>query len=290
MDVRKTELFTTLLASKPASTRSPAAVALAVVLHAVLLILLIVVTRPFVPSLANKLFEQITIVVPEEAVPTITLLPTAPAPAVPAPSPRPSADNRPFDAARPPELVVGPITPGIPEPTPGPETVEPSDDGRTSGSLADRLRPSTLDPRLSGSATYALPGDASPAAGVRSRIAQSIDAYNDSVALELEARRRGLDWTIKTKDGKQWGIGPDGKIHLGDITLPPLVAFTPAPGRRDEVNARNRDYAEIERQANSEIGRQSFNQRVKAIRARRDKERAEKKKAAETAAPISEGN
>ena len=70
MDARKTELFTTLLASKPARTRSPAAIAVAVVLHAVLLVLLLVLTRPFVPSLANKLFEQITLVVPEEAVPS----------------------------------------------------------------------------------------------------------------------------------------------------------------------------------------------------------------------------
>lgn len=292
MEVRKTELFTTLLASQPARTRSPAAIATAVVLHAVLLVLLIAVTRPFVPTLANKFFEQITIVVPEEAVPTITLLPTTPVPAQRTTAPdRLRPDNRPLERDRNPELILGPMTPGIPAPAPGPETVEPSDDGRASGgSLADRLRPSTVDPRLSGAPTYALPGDASPAAGVRARVAQSIAAYNDSVALDTEARRRALDWTIKTKDGKQWGIGPDGKIHLGDITLPPLVAFTPPAGRRDEINARNRDYAEIERQANSEIGRQSFNQRVKAIRARRDKEREEKKKAAETAAPISEGS
>ena len=84
MEVRKTELFTTLLASKPARTRSPAAVAIAVVLHGVLLVLLVAITRPFVPSLANKLFEQITIVVPEEVVPTITLLPSSPLPVPPA--------------------------------------------------------------------------------------------------------------------------------------------------------------------------------------------------------------
>jgi hypothetical protein len=181
----------------------------------------------------------------------------------------------------------GPVTPGIPEPQDGPETQEISENGVTgAGSLSDRLRPRALDPRLSGGSTYSLPPDASPVARLNARIASGLATYNDSVAAETEARQRGLDWTLKTKDGKKWGVGPDGKIHLGDIVLPPLVAFTPAAGRRDEIRGRNRDFAEIERQANSEIGRQSFNQRVKAIRARKEKEREEKKKAVEEA-PIS---
>ncbi|MGQ0563026.1 MAG: hypothetical protein ACT443_14270 [Gemmatimonadota bacterium] len=286
MEVKKTELFGTLLASKPPKSRSRGAIAVAVVLHIAVVILLIVVTKPFVPTLANKLFEPITIIVPEEAPPVLRFPQPAPAPSTaPAPA-EPRALDRDRARGNAPELIVGPITPGIPEPVPGPETPEPLDAGG-GGSLADRLRPQVIDPRLSGSGTYSLPPDASPAAGVRARIAQSLGAYNDSVAAEAEARRRALDWTIRTKDGKRWGIGPDGKIHLGDITLPPIVAFTPPAGRRDEINNRNRDFAELERQANSEIGRQSFNQRVKAIRARKEREREEKKKATENA-PISE--
>lgn len=286
MEVKKTELFGTLLASKPAGARSPASIALAVALHVALLALLVVVTRPYVPTLANKLFEQITIIVPEDARLMVPASPAAVATSPRAAPAQPADDRRDRDRSNFVLPAPAPVTPGIPAPVAGPETTEPGDDG--GGSLADRLRPRTIDPRLSGSATYQLPPDASPAAGVRARIAQSIGVYNDSVATEAEARRRALDWTIKTKDGKQWGIGPDGKIHLGDITLPPLVAFTQPAGRRDEFRARARDIEEIERMANSEIGRQSFNQRVKAIRARKDKEREEKKKAAEEAAPISQ--
>ncbi|MGQ0813573.1 MAG: hypothetical protein ACT4O1_03825 [Gemmatimonadota bacterium] len=277
-------LFGTLLATKPGGTRSPTSLALAVLVHIVAIGLLILLTRPFIPTLAHKLFEQITIVVPEDE-PQIISMPQTAAPVEPASS-RDRDRDRDRTGAEEVILTPGPVV-GIPEATPGPETVEPADDGGgRGGSLADRLRPTTIDPRLSGSARYTLPPDASPAAAVRARIAQSLGAYHDSVAAEAEARRRAFDWTIKTKDGKRWGINPDGTIQLGDIKLP-QVAFKAPDGRRDEINARNRDFAEIERQASSEIGRQSFNQRVKAIRARKEKEREEKKKAAE-AAPISE--
>jgi hypothetical protein len=281
------QLFGTLLDSKPARSRSSKAIALAVALHIVLGIVLLVVTKPFAPTLANKLFEQITIIIPEEEQPVFTPEPEPQPQQAPSPAQAPTSpavrDRRAFEEIYTPSEV----TPGIPEPQPGPETSEISDNGVTgSGSLTERLRPRVIDPRLSGGATYALPPDASPAAAVNARIAMGIAAYNDSIAAETEARQRGLDWTLKTKDGKKWGIGPDGKIHLGDVTLPPLVAFTPAAGRRDEIRARNRDFAEIERQASAEVGRQSFNQRVKAIRARKDKEREEKKKAQENA-PIS---
>lgn len=278
-------LFGTLLASKPARTRSPLALSVAVALHVVILGLLVVLSRPFIPTLAHKLFEQVTIIVPEEEVPILRMDAPRTTPAVPRQAEKREVQGR---GGTPLTFTPGAVT-GIPEALPGPETVEPSDDGGAGGggTLADRLRPRTIDPRLSGSATYTLPPDATPAAAVRARIASSLDAYNDSVAVETEARRKALDWTIKTKDGKRWGIGPDGKIHLGDITIPVPVAFSTPPGRRDEVNARNRDFAEIERQANSEIGRQSFNQRVKAIRARKEKEREEKKKAPEEA-PITQ--
>ena len=282
------QLFGTLLDSKPARSLSPRAIALAVVLHVVLVVLLIVVTKPFAPDLANKLFEQITIIIPEEEPPVLPPPPpsepaSGPAAAPVTPPPARPRERRAFEEI----YTPGPVTPGIPEPQAGPETQEISENGVTgTGSLTDKLRPRSFDPRLSGGSTYALPPDASPAARVNARIASGVTAYNDSVAAETEARQRGLDWTLKSKDGKKWGVGPDGKIYLGDIVLPPLVAFTPAAGRRDEIRGRNRDFAEIEQQANSEIGRQSFNQRVKAIRARKEKEREEKKKAVQEA-PIS---
>ena len=276
-DNRDRRLFGTLLASKPSRTRSPLALGVSIVLHLTLLGLLVVLSRPFIPKLAHKLFQPITIIIPEEEPAVITIRggsgsePVSPVP----PARGPRRDEEPL------VFTPGPVT-AIPEITPGPETPEPTEGAEGGGgeprSLADRLKPRTIDPRLSGRERIAMPS--APAATHSMRVAEALRAYNDSVSAETEARRRALDWTIKTKDGKQWGIGPDGKIHLGDITLP-AIAFSPPPGRRDEIANRNRDFAEIERQANNEIGRQSFNQRVKAIRARKEKEREEQKKKTE---------
>jgi hypothetical protein len=281
---RDTQLFSTLLASKPARARSPLALGLSVAVHVIALGLLVLTSRAFVPRLAHKLFEQITIMVPAEEDQLVTLEPT---PVRPGPAlPKPKKDVVPPRAqpgqGAPLTFTPGPIAP-ISAPTPGPETVEPSDNGVGNGApatLADRLRAQPIDPRISAGGSFVLP-DLSPAAAVRARIGRTLQAYNDSVAAEADARRRALDWTIKGKDGKSWGIGPDGRIHLGDITLP-TVAFSAPPGKRDEINGRNRDFAEIELQANHEIARQTFKDRVKAIRARKDKEREEKKKTTES--------
>lgn len=274
-----TQLFGTLLASKPVRSRSPLALTVSVTIHAVLLGLLVLASRQFIPRFFDG-EEAPALSIPEEE-PHVVIVGGGGGEAVPVTPGRPG----PTEPSEPLRYVPGPITP-IPEITPGPETAEPSEAGGGGGggapaSLADRLRPATVDPRLRSGTRYAPPAG-SAVDGVRSRVALSLQAYNDSVAAETEARRRALDWTIKTKDGKQWGIGPDGKIHLGDITLP-AVAFSPPPGRREEIANRNRDFAEIERQAAQEIGRQSFKERVKAIRARKDKEREEEKKKADNA-------
>ena len=84
---------------------------------------------------------------------------------------------------------------------------------------------------------------------------------------------------VRDKNGNRWGFAPDG-IYLGKIKLPP-VALKPSPGKRDEIAARNRDYNEIEKQAYLEESRSSFKERVQAIRERKDRERAEKRKTEE---------
>lgn len=277
------QLFGTLLDSRPTHTRSRTALVAAVLLHVALLALLVVVSRPFIPKLSQKLFQPITIIIPEEESAIEALRRTTAA--VPTRAKPPTQEEgRTADPGL--TFTPGTVAP-IPQARPGPVTTEP-DDGRASRanvprSLAERLIPRMIDPRLSPRGSYA-PTDQSPAAAVRERISDRLALYNDSVDAAADARRRLLDWTKKTKDGKAWGIGPDGRIHLGDITLP-AIAFAPPAGRRDEINARNRDWAEIQAQANREFGRQEFKDRVKAIRARKDKEREEKRK--ETAsAPI----
>lgn len=106
------------------------------------------------------------------------------------------------------------------------------------------------------------------------RIAERIGAMNDSAAAEADAARRAVDWTKKDGKGGRWGISPDG-IHLGGITLPPGL-FTPPPGRRAELDGRRRDWGEIQTQGGIQEGKESFEDRVRAIRERKEKERAEK--------------
>jgi hypothetical protein len=111
---------------------------------------------------------------------------------------------------------------------------------------------------------------------VRARIADRLNAWNDSLAADADARY--TDWTLRGKDGARWGVTTD-TIYLGSLKIPTKrMAFAPPAGKRDEINARNRDFNEIERQAMLEESRSSFKERVQSIRTRKDQERAEKKK------------
>ncbi len=97
---------------------------------------------------------------------------------------------------------------------------------------------------------------------------------NDSVAAEAQRARNALDWTVKDKNGKRWGVGPDGKVVLGGVEIP--VPIRVPPGDRDkEDNAARR---ERERQAirNDEATRERrevMQERIRATRERRDAER-----------------
>lgn len=68
----------------------------------------------------------------------------------------------------------------------------------------------------------------------------------DSLSLSDEQRRRAVDWTVE-KDGKRWGVSPEG-LHLGNITIPIPFGFAPAGPRRREFEQAIRDLKEIQRQ------------------------------------------
>jgi hypothetical protein len=113
----------------------------------------------------------------------------------------------------------------------------------------------------------------SPDEIVRARVASQLQEYNDSVSAESAARARATDWTVKDGSGGKWGVSP-GSIHLGGITLPlPFALNTPA-GRRDEVAGRIRSWTEIQDQAARAETREIFDDRVRAIRERNERERA----------------
>lgn len=280
------ELFGTLLASKPKRSRSWNSLGIAVILHVVLIALAIVTFKPFAPRPETEEFLPIPVIIVEEDavhdIPNPFVRP-APPPAVAAGRAQPRREE---------ELVYrpGPLAPIVIDPNarPVPAADEPEPvgvpGGAPGGSLSGRLLPRNVDPRISTPSAFP-PAAATPAEALRARIADRLAAYNDSVAADEAARY--TDWTVKGKDGKRWGVTTD-TIYLGRIAIPTKrVAFQPPRGKRDEINARVRDFNEIERQAMLEESRSSFKERVESIRKRKDRERAEKQKKAEDK-PITE--
>ena len=68
----------------------------------------------------------------------------------------------------------------------------------------------------------------------------------DSLRLTEDLRRRALDWTFE-KDGKRWGVSPQG-IHLGEITIPIPLGFAPTGPQRRAFEQAIRDLTEIQLQ------------------------------------------
>jgi hypothetical protein len=149
-----------------------------------------------------------------------------------------------------------------------PDPVDPT-------SVRDRLRYRLNAPQVwrPPSAEIAV-DEPSPQAIVAQRIASQLGEFNDSVAAEAAAAARALDWTTTDADGNRWGVSP-GAIHLGGITIPiGNTAFAVAAGRREEFAGRVRSWNEIQDQAVREEARGEFKDRVKAIEARMNRERA----------------
>mgnify|MGYP001053951341 CR=1 FL=1 len=136
-------------------------------------------------------------------------------------------------------------------------------------SPAERLRPRDIgDRRLWAPLPWVLEAPPSPAEAATEHLARRLGELNDSLALEADAARRAMDWTIKGKDGKRWGISPEG-IHLGGITLP-----APSLGPKSQ---RERDWEEAQEQADRARVRDRFDERAKELRDRKDRERQERK-------------
>jgi hypothetical protein len=109
----------------------------------------------------------------------------------------------------------------------------------------------------------------------RQRLAARLDALNDSIALEAGAAAKATDWTKRTADGGRWGVTKDS-IYIGDRAVKNIVQLQPPPGRRDEIAGRIRTFGEIQYQVNRIEGDNIIDDRIKAIRARMDAERAKR--------------
>jgi hypothetical protein len=112
---------------------------------------------------------------------------------------------------------------------------------------------------------------------------QDIQAYNDSLGLVAQNQRAPGDWTVQ-KGGQKYGI--DKKfIRLGPISIPTAVlALLPLNITGNPMTIeRERNYdamqRDIELHAHQAMNEAEFNKEVRALRQRKDRERAEREKA-----------
>lgn len=182
----------------------------------------------------------------------------------------PPEEERP--TIQPPRGVVPILPQGAPIRLPDAARIETDQPVRGSRvSVMDRIAPRLTEPRLWGAAAGD-PPPLPPEEVVRERIADRLGAWNDSVRVAGEAAARATDWTAKDGSGGRWGVSPEG-IHLGKITVPIPVQFSPPPGRRDAVTGAIRNWNEINAQRSQAEVQESIAERVKAIRERREAER-----------------
>ena len=151
-------------------------------------------------------------------------------------------------------------------------------------SAAERLRMRAGDPRL-WQPVDPLLLEPAPEKILAVRLATLIAEGNDSALAEAQALARAMDWTHTDEDGRRWGLSP-GMIHLGDIAVPLPFGFG-APydysGERAEMAFRMND---IQRAAGTLAARQSWRERVEAMRKRREERRAEEEAARAKAPPV----
>lgn len=139
-------------------------------------------------------------------------------------------------------------------------------------SAAERLRPRGGDPRLWAPLDPFL-NELTIEQRLQLDLAWRIASWQDSLAIAQAAEGALTDWTRTDSEGRKWGIS-EGKLHLGDITVPLPFTFGLPVGRRDEFRRNAWEWQEIERgKATGEL-RDSWKDRARAIRERRDRERA----------------
>ena len=139
-------------------------------------------------------------------------------------------------------------------------------------STADRLRAGGGDPRLWGSVDPALL-EPTPDDVLRLRMLTALESMNDSALAELERQARFTDWTYTDDDGNRWGVSP-GRLHLGKVSIPMPFGFGPPPDYNGDRAARAFMLQDIDRAASTRAVRETWRERIEAMRERRERRRA----------------
>lgn len=168
---------------------------------------------------------------------------------------------------------------GIPDPSPGTGAATPTAAGTpgAAGRAGEALRPGYRDDRL-----YVDPGalrveaEKSQHQKYMEHLTARIDAINDSVYGESERARKATDWTKTDKEGRRWGLSPEG-IHLGGVTVPrallPIPLATGDNATLDEARQARRAREEIQRQEDDRARRQAQEEAARRTRARKEAEK-----------------
>ena len=202
---------------------------------------------------------------------------------------RSGGDNRPVKTTpvepAPPVAVPVAVPAGIAPPGKAAPAPDAGGSGEMvgSGGATRGIRPSFSDPRVWAPPAPLVVAPRSPMQRLDSAVAAIIGAAEDSLA-RLPHERTPGDWTW-TRNGKKYGI--DGSlIHLGDFSLPTaLLALLPMnatanPTGLERDRRLNVMRREIQAQAARALRDDDFDRAVKALRERKQKERADQKKAA----------
>ena len=205
---------------------------------------------------------------------------------------RSGGDGRPRTTTPAPRLRAPASLPSALPPV-APPPAEPSGSGEVIGGGGPEagIRPTFTGPRLWTPVGPFISPTLSPAERLDSSLVARLRAHRDSMAVVAYApnRMERGDWTME-RNGEKYGI--DQKyIHLGKFSLPTaalaLLPFNrqanPIAGERERrIDAM---HAEIQEQAQRAMNYEEFRNAAKAIRERKDRERAAAARAAATGEP-----
>ncbi len=203
-----------------------------------------------------------------------------PAPAAPGPTAEPRGIEVVQIAEVPVGDVVEPEEPDEPVPVTPPDEAAPApvDVGDTDveaverRSAAERLRvPGEGDARI----WRSVDGDLTELTDeewAQIRLRERFRSISDSMAAEIEAAEQAMDWTYTDSEGNRWGISP-GRLHLGSYSIPLPFSFSAPASARDQ--ATQWQLEDVQRGAQTSIVRDTWKERIEAIRRRRDRERAD---------------
>ncbi|MFL5576200.1 MAG: hypothetical protein ACJ79S_09575 [Gemmatimonadaceae bacterium] len=194
---------------------------------------------------------------------------------------RSGGDGRPKSAQPPAPLRAPSAVPeAVPAAPAAPATTGGSGEVIGRGGAEEGIRPSFGDPRVWVPPADVVSAPKSPTERLDSSLTARLRAHRDSLAVvaHVPSKAERGDWTVE-RDGKKYGI--DQKfIHLGKFSLPtaalallPLnTQANPIAARREQALDRMR--ADIQFQAQRAMNEEEFRDAVKAIRERKERERA----------------